>query len=128
MGCAQSTRPSPPRTLEKMKLQNGYVPKTMRPFSQMERRNGNEEDRVMHGRPSSGGETKGVTKDNGERNGYVRETKVEIVDGWPKWLIDNIPREVLKDIIPKSSDSYIKIDKVVLIFFSDMIYIFLKLI
>lgn len=39
----------------------------------------------------------------------------ELVDVWPKWLTDNIPAQVLKDIVPKSSDSYIKIDKVKLI-------------
>lgn len=36
----------------------------------------------------------------------------ELVDGWPKWLAYNIPAEVLKNIVPKSADSYVKIDKV----------------
>lgn len=39
----------------------------------------------------------------------------ELVDGWPKWFTDNVPKEVLKNIVPKSADSYIKIDKVSLL-------------
>ncbi|KAL8524361.1 hypothetical protein ACS0TY_014084 [Phlomoides rotata] len=44
-------------------------------------------------------------------NGSEKD-KDEEIDGWPKWLIDNIPRDVLKDIVPKSADSYVKIDKI----------------
>ncbi|KAL1337477.1 hypothetical protein AAHE18_10G141900 [Arachis hypogaea] len=36
----------------------------------------------------------------------------EFVDGWPKWLVDNIPRYVLDTLVPKSADSYIKLGKV----------------
>ncbi|KAG1359065.1 putative serine/threonine-protein kinase [Cocos nucifera] len=36
----------------------------------------------------------------------------ELVDGWPRWLTDNIPREVLAELVPKSADSYDKLDKV----------------
>lgn len=36
----------------------------------------------------------------------------ELVDGWPRWLVNNIPRDVLAGLVPKSADSYIKIDKV----------------
>ncbi|XP_075509461.1 putative serine/threonine-protein kinase At1g54610 isoform X2 [Primulina tabacum] len=53
-------------------------------------------------------------------NGYVSKRielnkKAEedgLVDGWPKWLAYNLPGEVLKNIVPKSADSYVKIDKV----------------
>ncbi|XP_066372726.1 probable serine/threonine-protein kinase At1g54610 [Miscanthus floridulus] len=36
----------------------------------------------------------------------------ELVDGWPTWLLDNVPREVLQGIVPKSADAYDKIEKV----------------
>ncbi|KAL1543678.1 [pyruvate dehydrogenase (acetyl-transferring)] kinase [Salvia divinorum] len=45
-----------------------------------------------------------------KRGGGGRNELVYYV--WPKWLTDNIPTQVLEDILPKSSDSYIKIDKV----------------
>lgn len=35
-----------------------------------------------------------------------------LVDGWPKWLTDNIPGDVLAGIVPRSADSYDKLDKV----------------
>ncbi|CAN4081202.1 unnamed protein product [Withania somnifera] len=36
----------------------------------------------------------------------------ELIEGWPKWLVANIPREALAGLVPKSADSYDKIDKV----------------
>lgn len=36
----------------------------------------------------------------------------EYVDGWPKWLVDNIPSSVLATILPRSADSYEKLAKV----------------
>ena len=36
----------------------------------------------------------------------------EMVDGWPKWLVDNVPREALAGLVPKSAESYIMIKKV----------------
>lgn len=35
-----------------------------------------------------------------------------LVDGWPKWLTDNIPRDVLAGIVARSADSYDKLYKV----------------
>ncbi|GJN39171.1 hypothetical protein PR202_gb28272 [Eleusine coracana subsp. coracana] len=35
----------------------------------------------------------------------------ELVDGWPTWLLDNVPREALHGIVPKSADAYDKIYK-----------------
>ncbi|KAH6782493.1 Protein kinase superfamily protein [Perilla frutescens var. hirtella] len=126
MGCGQSARHSmnsPPHQLERMKMKSGYVNGTRRKFRQdpaaelkrIEPRNGkpisgNEiESHAVNGKASFG-ERKSVSNSNdgGEK---VQEVEV-VVDGWPKWLTDNIPREVLKDIVPKSSDSYIKIDKI----------------
>ncbi|XP_066376570.1 probable serine/threonine-protein kinase At1g54610 [Miscanthus floridulus] len=36
----------------------------------------------------------------------------KLVDGWPMWLLDNVPREALQGIVPKSADAYDKIEKV----------------
>ncbi|KAF7834203.1 putative serine/threonine-protein kinase [Senna tora] len=36
----------------------------------------------------------------------------EYVDGWPKWLVDNIPPQVLATLVPKSADSYEKLAKI----------------
>jgi cyclin-dependent kinase 12/13 len=36
----------------------------------------------------------------------------ELVDGWPTWLLDNVPREALQGIVPRSADAYDKIEKV----------------
>lgn len=36
----------------------------------------------------------------------------DMVDGWPRWLVDNVPREVLAGLVPKSAESYKMIDKV----------------
>lgn len=36
----------------------------------------------------------------------------ELVDGWPKWLTDNVPKKVLAGLVPKSAENYDKVDKV----------------
>ncbi|CAN1345046.1 Probable serine/threonine-protein kinase At1g54610 [Linum perenne] len=36
----------------------------------------------------------------------------DYIDGWPKWLIDNIPKDVLDGLVPKSADSYDKLAKI----------------
>ncbi|KAG6624193.1 probable serine/threonine-protein kinase At1g54610 [Carya illinoinensis] len=38
--------------------------------------------------------------------------EIEVVDGWPKWLTDNIPRQVLTGLVPRSADSYVMLTKV----------------
>lgn len=107
---------SPPHQLEKMKLKNGYINGTTRRFRQDPAELKRIEPRNR--KPSNGNETDAVTVNGfGERKSVSKnndggEKVEEVVDGWPKWLTDNIPREVLKDIVPKSSDSYIKIDKI----------------
>ncbi|KAI3464694.1 hypothetical protein Pfo_021357 [Paulownia fortunei] len=66
------------------------------------------------------GGRKSISSNGGENNGNVSEKfdltnkagEDEVVDGWPKWLTDNIPRQVLRNIVLKSADSYCKIDKV----------------
>ncbi|KAL8199547.1 hypothetical protein R6Q57_013115 [Mikania cordata] len=36
----------------------------------------------------------------------------ELIDGWPKWLVDNIPSDVLAHLVSKSADSYDKLAKI----------------
>ncbi|KAM7261988.1 hypothetical protein ACFE04_021065 [Oxalis oulophora] len=35
-----------------------------------------------------------------------------VVNAWPKWLVDNIPGDVLAALVPKSADSYDKLAKI----------------
>lgn len=71
---------------------------------------------------SSGGQKeKMVTRDSGSggggsggggrRSGRLKVVE-EVVDGWPKWLSDNIPKEALAGLVPRSADSYEMLDKV----------------
>ncbi|XP_058758535.1 probable serine/threonine-protein kinase At1g54610 [Vicia villosa] len=56
----------------------------------------------------------------GKRNGELKDSKKqlnkcfedEMVDGWPKWLVDNVPSHGLDGLVPKSAESYKMIDKV----------------
>jgi cyclin-dependent kinase 12/13 len=41
-----------------------------------------------------------------------RREDEQLVDGWPTWLLDNVPRDALEGIVPRSADAYDKIDKV----------------
>ncbi|CAM0909528.1 unnamed protein product [Alopecurus aequalis] len=43
-----------------------------------------------------------------------RETddREQLVDGWPTWLLDNVPAEALQGIVPRSADAFDKIEKV----------------
>ncbi|KAK4429498.1 putative serine/threonine-protein kinase [Sesamum alatum] len=132
---------SPPQGLEKMKLDNGYVKggyvgprrsttgRDMKPELRNGNGNGNRgrasygAERNVEERNAVGveGKRKSVSKNGGENKGKVSERielrnkadeDDELVDGWPKWLTDNIPRDVLRNIVAKSADSYVKIDKV----------------
>ncbi|KAM0912021.1 hypothetical protein ACQ4PT_013081 [Festuca glaucescens] len=40
------------------------------------------------------------------------DDREQLVDGWPTWLLDNVPREALQGIVPRSADAFDKIDKV----------------
>lgn len=46
------------------------------------------------------------------RIGVKKISADEVVEGWPKWLFDNIPSDVLAGLVPKSADSYDKLSKV----------------
>ncbi|XP_068321938.1 probable serine/threonine-protein kinase At1g54610 [Pyrus communis] len=133
---------STPGGLEKLKLDNGYVAngplKGHRrstgqfhrdPFKPQLQRG---EARISNVEPGSGGSSNenaaaAVADEWGVLNGGSEGEKDdgshkvshkvsvddgEMVDGWPKWLTDNISREILAGLVPKSADSYDKLDKV----------------
>lgn len=37
----------------------------------------------------------------------------ELVDGWPKWLTDNIPRDALEGLIPRSAETLLVADSII---------------
>lgn len=131
MGCVQAKgmQYSSPRALDKLKLENGYVKGGSggRPIGQKQVEKGDfkVDDKNLGGVGNRdgvvGGERK-ITKEgeignNGVGNVSQRITikKIgadELVDGWPKWLVDNMPRDALAGLVPKSADSYDKLAKV----------------
>ncbi|KAA8546929.1 hypothetical protein F0562_003358 [Nyssa sinensis] len=134
MGCvlAKGTTYTPPRSLEKLKLDNRYVKGDNggRPIGQ---KLPSMDPRKMPGRDgdnkhvgvvdAGGGDEKKIRREGeGQNNGVggnvsqrITLRKIaadDLVDGWPKWLVDNIPPEVLAGLVPKSADSYDKLAKV----------------
>ncbi|PKI72023.1 hypothetical protein CRG98_007569 [Punica granatum] len=144
MGCVQG-RPesmnSPPKGLDKLKQENGYI--TRRGSGNMDPRRstgqrhlqegptGRRQPLIPRGKGGGGGSGGGGGGRFGgaevERAGNGSSGDVfglgrgeeETVDGWPKWLVNNVPRHVLKGLVPKSADSYDKIDKVMKIINND---------
>ncbi|KAJ9146092.1 hypothetical protein P3X46_028402 [Hevea brasiliensis] len=140
MGCAQgkfSSACSPSTGLQKLKIENGYMEK--REYAGHRRSTGlrfsgrlNNSDpppKNYNGGFSSDGSGGGSGGDrkysnrSGEKEGIdgdgrkdsqralLNDTE-ELVDGWPKWLTDNVPKKVLASLVPKSAENYDKIDKV----------------
>lgn len=111
MGSSQSSKPLMLSPVEKLKNGNG---RAMRNGNGTKGKAipGNIVENVERGR-------KKVSSSNGDRdsnggNVYKKNElkEDELVNGWPKWLVENVPTDVLKNIVPKSADSYSKIDKV----------------
>ncbi|KAH6774692.1 Protein kinase superfamily protein [Perilla frutescens var. frutescens] len=117
MGCVQAkeTACSPPQkpTLERLKLENGYVrvenvSRPSRDFS-----------KAVDG--GGGGERK-ISRESERKHGggnvsqRISVKKIvavdETVDGWPRWLVENVKGDVLAGLVPKSADSYDKLAKV----------------
>ncbi|KAG5067251.1 hypothetical protein JHK86_010982 [Glycine max] len=71
---------------------------------------------VNDGGVAEGEKAKPIAKENKSyKDRDAREEKMaryEFVEGWPKWLLDNIPANVLANIVPKSADSYEKLAKI----------------
>ncbi|XP_057772923.1 probable serine/threonine-protein kinase At1g54610 [Salvia miltiorrhiza] len=124
MGSSQSSKTyvkSPPMEMEKLRLVNGSMKEgPVRPARNPSSRErggahpGHEARRSASNSGSRDGDRGGeVSRRSGD--GLMNKgggEDDELVGGWPKWLVDNIPSHVLKNIVPKSADSYTKIDKV----------------
>ncbi|MQL71386.1 hypothetical protein Taro_003711, partial [Colocasia esculenta] len=127
MGCVQgksaSSVFSPPLGLEKLKLDHGYVGGVKRqPGDGSAAGNGGAGE--IRGRGNAGDD---VVKE-GDASIPLHPAPVhdvlppaplgleggkeEMVEGWPLWLLQNIPREALVKFVPRSADDYIMIEKV----------------
>ncbi|BAT94340.1 hypothetical protein LR48_Vigan02g200300 [Vigna angularis] len=128
------------RGLERLKLDNGYVASSdfvahRRSTGQRHDPNKDHHHRLhQHQReqPIKNKVESGVAKDGpghhkgkvvgreGRRFTRLDDKKVtnkccfedEMVDGWPRWLVDNVPAQVLAGLVPRSAESYKMIDKV----------------
>ncbi|KAJ0847022.1 putative protein-serine/threonine kinase CMGC-CDK-CRK7-CDK9 family [Helianthus annuus] len=126
MGCVQG-KPSPSpgynsqqsrgrsnTSLNKLKSDNGYVVTgakqnvAQKVFVEMPVK----ENSVKKGEVGGGGDGKGGG--GGEKRVGVGKKigSDELVDGWPKWLVENIPGEVLARLVSKTADSYDKLAKI----------------
>ncbi|CAH1421894.1 unnamed protein product [Lactuca virosa] len=140
MGCVQG-KPSPTYNrqqsrgggggLHKLKADNGYVTggiggkpnAAQKPFVEMPvkqnsvKKNNNQVD---DGNTRKEGGVQNDMMINREGIGNVSQRIVvgkkigsdDLIDGWPKWLVDNIPREVLANLASKTADSYDKLAKI----------------
>ncbi|KAG6768339.1 hypothetical protein POTOM_027249 [Populus tomentosa] len=128
MGCVRtkSSTYSPPQTLEKLKQESGYVkgengerPPGQREPGKLFRQELEKNRQVAMNGAVNGGDKlvvgEGLKNDVGNVSQRFSSKKAggdELVDGWPKWLVDNIAREVLAGLVAKSADSYDKLAKV----------------
>ncbi|KAI6691986.1 hypothetical protein NL676_019696 [Syzygium grande] len=146
MGCAQSRPPttSPPRGLEKMKLERGHIKaekdrSNNKPPIRREAKDNKNTVAVRRATKRSGGvgggESKAVSRglgkeiaksksdgnrgnDNVVSDQGVNNKKIDggggddLVGGWPKWLLENVKKDALAGLVPKTADSYDKLAKV----------------
>ncbi|RDY05784.1 putative serine/threonine-protein kinase, partial [Mucuna pruriens] len=128
MGCVQAKpldfEASDYRTLERLKLDNGYVPST--DFVAHRRSTGQRHElHIEREKLESAGVANGAHKGkflgrDGRKFTRRDDRKLpnkncfedEMVDGWPRWLVDNVPTHVLAGLVPRSAESYKMIDKV----------------
>ncbi|KAK0576220.1 hypothetical protein LWI29_013850 [Acer saccharum] len=121
MGCVQakSSNKSPPGGLYKLKMESGYVGRggmggprrsTGQRFERRESGRVQQPEVAMNYNVVYGNGSDGQR--GGSSGGSGGGVDGDIVDGWPKWLTDNIPREVLAGLVPKSAEAYDKLDKV----------------
>ncbi|XVF15019.1 hypothetical protein REPUB_Repub09cG0113400 [Reevesia pubescens] len=135
MGCVLGkciSTHSPPQRLDKYKQEYGYAKRGDDHVLKLSGNLGNGMLVVRHERENKDVAAAGMVNGGGIKatreveivrsnnaNGNVSETNVskkiggdELVDGWPKWLVDNIPAEGLAGLVPRSADSYDKLAKV----------------
>ncbi|CAJ1976904.1 unnamed protein product [Sphenostylis stenocarpa] len=127
------------RSLERLKLDNGYVPSNdfvAHRRSTGQRHDPTKEDHRLHQhqreQPTKNKVEPGVANDGaghyedkvvgreGRRVTRRDDKKLpnkccfedEMIEGWPRWLVDNVPAQVLAGLVPRSAESYKMIDKV----------------
>ncbi|XP_051127233.1 probable serine/threonine-protein kinase At1g54610 [Andrographis paniculata] len=86
------------RAVDRLKLENGYI-KGVKDF-----------DKGRGGEKKTVGESSISININGGGGGGADAD--ELFDGWPKWLVDNIPSNLLSGLLPKTADSYDKLAKI----------------
>lgn len=97
MGCVHGKGPTtytPPRVSQNPKLVDGYVGK----------------QGLGDGGEREVGGSQCVCGNVSEMMGKIGAD--EMVDGWPKWLLDNVPKDGLAGLVPKTADSYDKLAKI----------------
>ncbi|KAK4485990.1 hypothetical protein RD792_008645 [Penstemon davidsonii] len=116
MGCVQAKgssvySPAQSSGLEKLKLENGYVKgdnAVTKPTTTLKEFN----------KSLSGGDRK-ISRESESK--IISEKRIlvkkingadELVDGWPRWLVENVHLDALAGLVPKSADSYDKLAKV----------------
>lgn len=131
MGCVQAKpleSEANYRGLNRFKMENGYVPSSdfvahRRSTGQSQKHveKGKDIDHHVHQRqPRKHKVVDGNGGGRGKRDAELKDSKKqlnrcfddEMVDGWPKWLVDNVPSHVLAGVVAKSAESYKMIDKV----------------
>lgn len=112
MGCVQgkyASTYSQSRGLDKLKQERGFAAKR-----------GEKEDGGVAGNGEKVVDREGETVRSNDANGNFSQQNAskkiggddQVADGWPKWLVDNVPFEVLSGLVRKSADSYDKLAKV----------------
>ncbi|KAL3818827.1 hypothetical protein ACJIZ3_004732 [Penstemon smallii] len=109
MGCVQAKgssvySPAQSSGLEKLKLENGYV--------KGEKAVTKPTTSLIEFNKSLSRESEG--KIISEKRILVKKIDGadELVDGWPRWLLENVHPDALAGLVPKSADSYDKLAKV----------------
>lgn len=120
---------SQPKGLDKTKQENGNVASRRRPISHRNFQadpTGRQRSPVSRANEEGGGGNMDLRGGGrGEKYGGAEVERAgkgstgnssfslsRAVNGWPRWLVMNVPRHVLEGLVPKSADSYDKIDKV----------------
>lgn len=126
---AKNSKSSPAKGLAKLKTENEHVGTGMlgqrrstgQRYNERELGGGRIRRPELPVVPERSDEGKVINGDGKRDLQWGNAEDGEVVDGWPKWLIDNVPSEALEGLVPKSAESYHKIDKVEQINFSSFI-------
>lgn len=129
MGCVlgKEGTGSPTRSLDSLKTEYGYakgssegrnvvivkeLKKDLRSESDVQKsvgiQGGGEGRKISRGGEKDGGVVGNVSR----RISINKISADDFPGGWPKWLVENVPADVLSGLVPKSADSYDKLAKV----------------